>query len=344
LRYLILALTLSASSAFASVNVADYIAPCDPYPQDACFQAAVDAANGEPVHVPTGNYWLTAPTSSAAWIVDANVSLYNPAPYPTGNTNLSYLTGIVSQIDHDTETGLIVGSMNFQPYVDVRPSAIPHAMINGVSPFGTGAISAYTRTGAKSSASEGTIGVTTYVLNDNEASPGVAYGEYTEVIKWPNAGATFGDESNLTCYGSLERILPSGVYGNTSQICSNYWIGGPVGSGPLNGQYSKSPTSAGITFAGGTAKWPDGKNLGFDAGVVFTRKAFESSTANEIIRTFTGSQIIWHGSGFNPKGAIGVWETEKGGEVWIKAWGTRGKVTYKFTEDGLILPSGKILN
>jgi hypothetical protein len=216
-------------------------------------------------------------------------------------------------------------------------------MINGVNPYGKGGVSAYTRTGAKTNASEGTIGVTTYVLNDNEVSPGVAYGEYTEVIKWPDAGATFGDESNLTCYGPLERILPSGVYGNNSQVCSNYWIGGPVGSGPLNGQYSKSPTSAGITFAGGTAT-QNGQNVGFDAGIVFTRKAFESSYADEIIRTYTGSQVIWHGSGWNPKGAIGVWETQRGGEVWLKVWGTRGKVTYKFTEDGIILPSGTILN
>ena len=344
LLFLLLALCFNAQSA---INVKDYIADCDGYAEDACFESAIAAANlvGESVYVPTGTWYLSRPTSQASWIVEANADFVLPSNYPTGTDNRSFLTGIVQQVDFDTQTGLIVGSMDFQPYVDVRPSAIPHAMVNGVRPYGGGALSAYTRTSDKNKASEGTIGVTTYVLNDNEINKGVAYGEYTEVIKWPKAGATFGDESNLTCYGSLDRILPSGVYGNKSNICSNYWIGGAVGSGPLNGQYPKSPTSAGITFAGGTAKDPEtGRNLGFDAGIVFTRKAFESSYADEIIRTFTGSQIIWHASGWNPKGAIVTMETEKGGEVWIKVWGTRGKSTFKFTEDGLILPSGKIIN
>ncbi len=343
MRFLLLALTFNVS---AAVNVADHIDYCDGFAQDVCFDNAIEAAKitGERIYVPEGVWILTEPTQHASWIVEGNADFFSPPDYPTGTDNRSHLTGIVSQVDHDTETGLIVGSMDFQPYVDVRPSAIPHAMINGVSPYGKGGLSAYTRTGDKQNASEGTIGVTTYVLNDNETSPGVAYGEYTEVIKWPNAGATFGDESNLTCYGALDRILPSGVYGNNSNICANYWIGGPVGSGPLNDVYSKSPTSAGIVFAGGTAKSTNGKNLGFDAGIVFTRKAFESSSADEIIRTFTDSQIIWHGSGWTPKGAIVTKETARGGEVWIKVWGTRGKSTFKFTEDGLILPSGRILN
>ena len=332
-------------TASASVNVKDYVWYCEGYAQDVCFDNAIEAAKltGETIYVPEGDWFIAEPTQPATWIIEGNAKIGNLI-YPTGTNNRSFLTGIVQQLDHDTETGLIVGSMDFQPYVDVRPSAIPHAMINGVSPFGKGAVSAYTRTSDKVNASEGTIGVTTYVLNDNETSVGVAYGEYTEVIKWPNAGATFGDESNLTCYGALDKILPSGIYGNTSNICSNYWIGGPVGSGPLNDVYEKSPTSAGITFAGGTAKGSNGLNLGFDAGIVFTRNAFRNSSASEVIRTFTGSHVAWHGSGFNFKGAITTMETQRGGEVWVKVWGTRGKSTFKFTEDGLILPSGRIIN
>ncbi len=341
-----LAILFMCFTASASINVKDYMSYCEGYGQDVCFDNAIEAAKltGETIYVPEGEWWITEPTQSATWVVEGNANFLNPPDYPTGTDNRSFLTGIVQQLDHDTETGLIVGSMNFQPYIDVRPSAIPHAMINAISPYGKGGVSAYTRTSDKPAASEGTIGVKTYVLNDNEVNPGVAYGEYTEVVKWPSAGATFGDESNLTCYGPLEKILPSGIYGNQSQICSNYWVGGPVGSGPLNGQYDKSPTSAGITFAGGTAKGANGLNLGFDAGIVFTRNAFRNSSASEVVRTFTGSHVMWLGSGYEFKGAITTMETQRGGEIWLKVWGTRGKSTFKFTEDGLILPSGTIIN
>lgn len=338
---LIFLVFLLSFNCFAYVDVRDVGAESNDVGHDYYFDLAAQQANatGEQVYVPVGIWSLTAPTIPASWFVESGAIFTAPANYQTGNDNLSYLTGITTITDYQTNSGLIVGSMDWTPYTDIRHSAIPHAMINGVSPYGTGGLAAYTRTSDKAYATEGTIGVTSYVLNDNESSPGVAYGSYTEVIKWPGAGATFGEESNLTCYGTLERVLPSGIYGNTAKICANYLIGPAVGSGPLNGIYAKSNYAVGVMFGGGSDA-----NTSFDAGIVFTRKAFEHSTANEIIRTFTGSRIIWHGSGFNPKGAIEAVETEKGGEVWIKVWGTRGKVTYKFTEDGLILPSGKILN
>lgn len=336
MKYLICCLFLSLS-AFATdvVRVTDF--NCGPQYQDDCFRDAVLHANTVklPVYVPVRDYNLTMNTliPKAGWRVPAYANFISPANYITGNDNLSYLQGVVVQVDSQTESGLHVGSTDWFPYTAIRHSAIPNAMVNAVSPYGKTGIASYTRTGSKDYLSEGTIGIKAYVLNDNEEHSGVAYGRYTEVIKWPGAGATFADETNLTCYGSLSRIWPSSSVGNQSNVCVNFWIGGPVGSGPLNDQYEKSPSSAGIVFAGGSAKDETGGNIGLDTGIIFPQKTFRNAYRNQIIRTYRGSCVGWYGGGATMLTELCGNETNGNGSFSFSSF-TNG-VQYQFLFDKL---------
>lgn len=332
-----------AQTVSADVNVVDHGAISGGVNHDVYFNDAIEEASlkGESVYIPAGWWVLTKSTAEASWVIDNGANFLYPTNHTTGNDNLEYLTGTVTMTDWNTHSGFIAGATNWNWITDIRHSAIPHAAINGISAYGTGGISAYTRTSDKVGASEGTIGVTSYVVNDNEDDIGVAYGSYIEVIKTPLAGAVFGEESNISAYGGLERILPSGLYGNTSNIASNYWIGGPVGSGPFNHLYEKVPTSAGITFAGGSAKDANGFNLGFDAGIVFTREAFLNSTDFEIIRTFTNSNITWHGSGYNPAGALTSIVEDENGLVVLRTNNKNGIwKEVRITNTSVVTPTG----
>ena len=343
MKYLLLTVYFMAQIVSADVNVVDHGAISGGVNHDIYFNDAIEEASlkGESVYIPAGWWVLTESTAEASWVIDNGANFLYPTNHATGNDNLEYLTGTVTMTDWNTHSGFIAGATNWNWITDIRPSAIPHSAINAISAYGTGGISAYTRTSDKDAASEGTIGVTSYVINDNEDSIGVAYGAYIEVIKTPLAGAVFGEESNISAYGSLDRILPSGTYGNTSNIASNYWIGGPVGSGPFNHLWEKVPTSAGITFAGGSAKNIYGENLGFDAGIVFTYNAFLNSTAMEIIRTFTGSNIMWHGSGYNPIGALSTIEEDNDGILLLKTNNRNGLwKEVRITNTSVVTPTG----
>lgn len=267
------------------------------------------------VDVPVGNWNLgVAVENPAIWYVQAGAEFTTPTNYSGNNLdNLSYLTGYVVKTTARGETGVMFGSQNLQWVQDIRNSILGTAMMTVSSPTGGPAILATTRT-SDSGASQGTIAVTSYVANDNEDDVGVAYGHYKECIRWPDAGTTLAEESNVTTYGTMVPIYPNDVPTDTDGYTVNYWCGGPVSSGPLDGVEDKAMSSAGFVFSpGGGVDVDTGLRLGFDAGIVFLNKSFETSPEKEIIRAGSDMQLAWYGDGGTRTAGIkGSTETSNG--------------------------------
>ena len=258
-----------------------------------------DTASGANLYgsvvVPKGNWALgQAVATPAIWEVQAGAEFTQPAPnYPTNNMDdLSYLTGYVIKTGARGDNGVMIGSQELQWLQDIRPTILGTAQLTAVSGTGTPAILAATRS-SDSAASQGTIALKTYVANDNEVDIGVSYGLYKETIRWPNAGTTLGDESNITTYGTMVPVTPDLIPQDTDGICANFWIGGPVGTGPLDATETKAMTSAGVVFSTGSASIL-GVNLGFDAGIVFLNKSFETSPQKEVLRMGDNMKFAWY--------------------------------------------------
>ena len=249
------------------------------------------------VHVPAGNWELDAAIATeAVWVLSPAAEMINPDNYASNNyDNMSYLTGRISKEAGRADNHVHFGSGDLGWIQDIRSTILGTNQMQVISPIGKGGILAASRTSDKSQASEGTIGMKTYIVNDNTTDVGVAYGMYKESIRFPNAGTTFAEESNVTTYGDFTPILPSGSYGNLAGITANYWVGGPVGSGPLDGVETKQRTSAGMVFTPGSAtNSGNGNKLGFDAGIVFLQNCLEDSPKKEAIRFGEGHKIAWY--------------------------------------------------
>jgi hypothetical protein len=334
LAILFMCFTASASvKATEMVNVTDYIS---------FEQAALDAKGTNMyghVYVPKGFYMVEDIYTDAVWHLAAGAEFSPPNFSLTNLDDFSHLPGAVQRESNSGRIGQwFYGDSDLNWIYKFRKTIVPNSVLN-VNANGAGAIAAYATTG-ESAYSQGSIGMQSYCLNSSVNKQN-CYAGYFESNRAPWAGTTTTLEVTTNNYGTWspwDRILPSGIYGPNEGISAGINISGPAGNGYYKGDYDVIKIGAGIIFTGGPSK------QGMDAGIVFTRAAFKESTANEVIRTFTGSHIMWHGSGFNPEGSISTVETERGGEVWIKVWGTRGKSTFKFTEDGLILPSGRIIN
>jgi hypothetical protein len=259
-------------------------------------KTGVSASTAGPVIVPTGNWHLDAATTNKAlWFIESGAEFQNPANY-TGNNvdNLSYLTGSAIKDFSRGDAIQYAGATDVQWLQDVRASILGTAVHTAISPVGKVGYLAASRTSDKASASEGTIPFKSYVLNDNETIKGVAYGMYKEAIRWPNAGTTFCEESNVTTYGSLTAVYPNQTIGNAAGVGANYWIGGPVGSGPLDDDYSKVRTSAAMVATGGSAFDETGDRLGFDTILVVLHDAMNTSPEREVFRLPTDTKQAYY--------------------------------------------------
>jgi len=335
MKYLAILFMCFTASAHSTdmIDVTDY---------DSFEQAAVIAKGNElygHVYVPKGFYMVEDIQTEAVWHLAAGAEFASPNFTMTNLDDFSHLKGAVQRESNSGRIGQwFYGDADLNWIYKFRKTIVPNSVLN-VNANGAGAIAAYATTG-DSAYSQGSIGMQSYCLNSSVNMQN-CYAGYFESNRAPWAGTTTTMEVTTNNYGTWsnwDRVLPSGVYGPNEGISAGINISGPAGNGYYKHDYPTIKIGAGIIFTGGPSK------QGMDAGIVFTRAAFKESTADEVIRTFTDSHIIWHGSGFNPRGAITTVETEKGGEVHIKVWGTRGKSTFKFTEDGLILPSGRIIN
>lgn len=258
-----------------------------------------------PVRVPAANWTLSdnVPTP-AYWHIDQGAEFQGNPNWGNSNADsLIQLTGRILQMPARNAGGSMqLGATDLTWINDIRPTILGTSELQVVSATGEPGALFATRTSDNPAATEGTIGVKCYVANDKEGTgKTVGYGQYKESIRWPDAGTTFCEETNITTYGDLEVLYPGSVPGNALGICVNYWVGGPVGSGPL--EVPKAMTSAGIAFGGGSAT-QDGKNVGFDAGIVFTNKAFETSVEKEIFRSGRGMKWALYSDGAERKGYI----------------------------------------
>ena len=329
-----------SSNKYIPTSVTEYGATDDPagtIDQLGFFNSAAAAvgSNGFVV-VPPGTYKLSAPTTGdVLWYIMPGVEMVSPTNYPNNNVdNVRYLTGRQVQYSQRGENVVWFGATDYQWVQDIRTSILGTATVNSISSFGKGGYLAACRTSDKASASQGTIGYTSYISNDDEVSPGVAYGIYKESIRYPNAGTTFGEESNVTTYGTMVPALPSDVIGDTTGVTVNFWVGGPVASGPLDGISDKDMTSAGIVFSPGGATHPTtGDRLGFDAGIVFSDISFLTSPEKEVLRMGNDMQFAWYGSGgTRTSGQKGSTESTNGVQRIYTRRGSDARITnYTFT-------------
>jgi hypothetical protein len=291
-----------SSNKYIPVSVTEYGATDDPtglIDQLSFFNSAAAAVGtGGFVVVPPGNYMLSAPTTgTVTWYLHPGSEMALPANYPTNNVdNVSYLTGTQVQFSGRGENIVWYGATDYQWVQDIRATILGTSTVNAISSFGKGGYLAASRTSDKAAASQGTIGYTAYIVNDDEVSKGVAYGMYKESIRYPGAGTTFCEESNVTTYGTFVPITPDENIGDAAGVTANYWIGGPVVDGPLAGIETEDPTSAGIIFAPGGAE-AGGLRRGFDAGIVFLNISFETSAEKEVLRMGNDMQFAWYGDG-----------------------------------------------
>lgn len=251
------------------------------------------------VRVPAGNWTLnSATTKEAVWLLDNGAEFNGPANYAGNNfDNISYLTGSVVKYNARGFNRMHMGSTDLQWLQDVRDSILGTATLQVVSPTGRPGILVGSKTSDKAADSEGTIGFKSYVLNDDESDIGVAYGGYMEAIRAPNAGTTLALETNVSGYGTMTPITPNMDIGNQAKVTANLWVGGPVASGPYDDTDSKVMTSAAMVVTPGGAEEVPGTRLGFDAGIIFLNRSFETSPEKEIIRSFPESKIAWYGVG-----------------------------------------------
>lgn len=333
MRVLLLLLVSFGCSA-EYVNVNDY-----PSFNDAALASIPDHSAGDYGHVivPSGFYHITEPIiTPAVWHVQAGAEFTGIDNYPNGIDNLSFLTGaVVKESARGRLTSFTYGSPHFEPYVSIRDSVTPGAAATmNVVATHSGAIAAYATTGDKEY-SEGNIGVKGYCVNGSINKQNCWAG-YFETNKAPWAGTTTTIEVTAGNYGgSLERILPSGQYSHNAGITTGLWIGGAAGNGAFD-EYEAKPTSAAIAIVAGAG------DAGFDAGIVCLDEALENSTQKECLRLGVNSKVMWHASGFNPRGAITVVDNNGNGELHLSIW-AGGKKTYKFTKDGIITPDGNLI-
>ena len=291
-----------SSNKYIPTSVTEYGATDDPtglIDQLGFFNSAAAAVGtGGFVVIPPGNYMISAPTTgNVTWYMHPGSEMVLPANFSTNNTdNVSYLTGSQVQFSGRGENVAWFGATDYQWIQDIRETILGTHTVSAISPFGKGAFLAATRTSDKAAASQGTIGYTAYVVNDDEVSKGVAYGMYKESIRYPGAGSTFCEESNVTTYGTFVPITPDDVIGDAAGVTVNYWIGGPVADGPLEGVETEDPTSAGIVFAPGGAT-SGGLRRGFDSGIIFLNISFETSVEKEVLRMGNDMQFAWYGDG-----------------------------------------------
>ena len=275
--------------------------------QDALFENAALRAlayaqqytgsnNRGAVSVPNGLWFLDAKNATPAiWLLDAGAEFQNPANY-TGNNvdNISYLNGNVIKLFARGDSVMQLGATDVEWLQDIRDSVIGTSVLTVVSGNGKVGILAASRTSDKSAASEGTIPVKAYMANDDEVQVGVGYGMYKESIRWPNAGTTFCEESNITTYGDIATVFPNQTIGNAAGVCANYWVGGPVGSGPLDGTATKVRTSAAFVYTGGSAFDGFGNRLGFDAIHVVLHDSLATSPEREVMRVPTETKYSYY--------------------------------------------------
>lgn len=248
------------------------------------------------VRVPVGNWYLTSKTTnSATWLVDHGAEFQSPTNYSSNNVdNISYLNGDVIKLFARGDSVMHLGSSNVQWLQDVRTSILGTSVLSAVSSNGKVGVMAAARSSDKTVASEGTIPFKSYVLNDNETTKGVVYGMYKEAIRWPNAGTTLAEESNVTTYGTLQTVYPNQSIGNAVGVCANYWVGGPVGSGPLDSSYEKVRTSAAFVTTGGSAFDTGGNRLGFDSILVVLHDSMATSPEREVFRLPTDTKQSYY--------------------------------------------------
>lgn len=287
------------------------------------------------VVVPKGDWALgQAIATEAIWEITAGAEFTQPHPNYANNNqdNLSYLTGKVIRVGARGGNLLQVGASDLQWIQDIRDTILGTHQVQIISDTGKGGVLAATRTSDKAAASQGTIGFVAYVVNDDEASKGVAYGMYKESIRYPGAGSTFCEESNVTTYGTFVPITPNNVIGDEAGVTVNYWIGGPVADGPLEGVETEDPTSAGIVFAPGGAS-AGGLKRGFDAGIIFLNVSFETSAQKEVLRMGNDMQFAWYGDGgVRTSGQRGSTESDDGVQrIYVRRGSDARLTNYTYT-------------
>ena len=328
----------TSSNKYIPTSVTEYGATDDPtglIDQLGFFNSAAAAVGtGGFVVIPPGNYMLSAPTTgNVTWYMHPGSEMVLPVNYPTNNVdNVSFLTGNQVQFSGRGENIVWYGATDYQWVQDIRATILGTNTVNAISSFGKGGYLAASRTSDKAAASQGTIGFTAYIVNDDESSKGVAYGMYKESIRYPGAGTTFCEESNVTTYGTFVKISPEDNIGDAAGVTANYWIGGPVVDGPLAGIETEDPTSAGIVFAPGGAE-SGGLRRGFDAGIVFLDISFETSVEKEVLRMGHDMQFAWYGNGgIRTSGQRGSTESTDGVQRIFVRRGSDARVTnYSFT-------------
>ena len=213
-----------------SVSVKDFGAVGDGITDDtAAFNLA--AAAGAQVLVPKGDYLISAPTSSALWVLERGaviVGLPNAGTAEGGVNDTSRLTGSIASWGNIGVSTLKVGASN--PWLakdNIRDTVDFLAEFSSVSDDGgTGGMFA-TKSSDNLTANMQTIALEAISYNNNTTNPEPSWSIYTETIRAANAGPAFGAEMDFVNLGNTYNLSPYGAvdpYSSTLAPTASLWL------------------------------------------------------------------------------------------------------------------------
>jgi hypothetical protein len=266
------------------VSVKDFGAVGDGVTDDTAeFNLA--AATGKTVHVPAGNYLITAPTAVASWVLDDGAYIsglpdIDPGPGGGALNDTSRLTGrILNLTNIPGYTGIRVGAS--EPWMEkVRDYTESIAEVSVTSATGQIALLGASRTGDNTAANFAGIGIAGYGINTNVTNPEPSWAAYLESRRESGTGPALGAEIDIYSATSPYSLDPYQSFTSSTGHAVNLWLTSGGGGTPAG-----LDISAGIVFHPNPAK--------FYRGIVFRSGALDP-TFNEAVSLPSGANIGWY--------------------------------------------------
>lgn len=198
---------------------------------------------GRAVQIPAGKSYDISDQLpvQTTWVSDGPFTLTASAPTPFG-----ILPGRMIQfsgVKDDTDTGpayaanpMYIGPYSKaanRQYMDITGRADPlgEPSLAVASEWGHAGILAYSRTSDAPSAGFGTMGLFTYVMNDDPGGAKAGAAHYSEAIRLSGAGYTYVMEGDIMNFGSEVKLTPGNIYAGGAS--GGIWMasGGEPGPG-----------------------------------------------------------------------------------------------------------------
>lgn len=244
------------------------------------------AATGKAVLIPAGTYLISAPTTSAFWLISAGAvisGLPNINPGAGGGTinDTSRLSGrLINLVNFTQETGIRIGDSD--PWLEktIRSFTETISEVSVLSPSGQVALTAASRTSDDPAANFACIGLNGYGINDNALNPEPSWAAYLESRRYPNTGAAYNVEMDALNTGTTFNLDPYTTISTTTGQTVNCWL--TSGGGDVS--WGGNTVSAAIAIHPNPAK--------FQRGIVFRSNSLDS--LSEMIAAPVGYKFAWY--------------------------------------------------